>query len=57
MDTFGIIALSLATSALGLSAMNWLRINKLEEKLRDFDVIPKEFDSLKEIDRSPRAKG
>ncbi len=57
MDTFGIIAFSMAVSALGFALMNSQRINKLEEKLRDFDVIPKEFDSLKEIDRSPRAKG
>jgi hypothetical protein len=57
MDTFGIIAFSMAASALGFSIMNTQRNNKLEEKLRDFDVIPKEFESLKEIDRSPRAKG
>ena len=56
MDTFSIIAFSMATSALAFSIMNSLRINKLEEKLREFDVIPREFDSLKEIDRSPRAK-
>ncbi|GAB3037153.1 MULTISPECIES: hypothetical protein [Oleiagrimonas] len=45
MDTFSIIAFTFALSALAFSVKNHERINKLENKLKDFDVIPREFSS------------
>ena len=50
MENFGVLAFTMATSALGITVM-WLihvhgRVNNLEKKLKDFDVIPKEFDSI-----------
>ena len=41
MDTFGILGFVLAVVCLG-------RINNLEKKLKQFDVIPRDFDSEKE---------
>ncbi|MBB6183515.1 hypothetical protein [Oleiagrimonas soli] len=45
MDTFGIIAFTFGLSALAFSIKNHERINILEKKLKDFDVIPREFSS------------
>lgn len=45
MDTFSIIAFTFALPALAFSLKNHERINTLEKKLKDFDVIPKEFSS------------
>ena len=49
MDSFGVLAFTLAMSAFGISMLGLVylhgRLNKLEKKLKDFDVIPKEFES------------
>jgi len=49
MDSFGVLAFTLAMSAFGISILGLVylhgRLNKLENKLKDFDVIPKEFES------------
>ncbi len=49
MDSFGVLAFTMATSALGIAILGFIyahgRLNKLEKKLKDFDVIPKEFES------------
>ena len=45
MDVFGIISFTFALSALGMAIMNQTRINNLEKKLKEFDVIPQEFKS------------
>ena len=45
MDTFGIIAFTFGISALAFSIRNHERINTLEKKLKDFDVIPRDFSS------------
>lgn len=45
MDTFGIIAFTFGLSALAFSIKNHERINTLEKKLKDFDVIPRDFSS------------
>lgn len=45
MDTFGIMAFTFSLPALAFGIMNHERINKLEKKLKDFDVIPREFSS------------
>jgi hypothetical protein len=45
MDAMGILAFTFALPALAFGIRNHERINKLEKKLKDFDVIPKEFDS------------
>jgi hypothetical protein len=47
MDVFGIMAFTFALPALAFAIMNHERINRLENKLKDFDVIPREFDSEK----------
>ena len=41
MDTFGLIGFVMAMVCL-------VRINNLEKKLKQFDVIPRDFDSGKE---------
>ena len=41
MDSFGVIAFVMAMICLA-------RINNLEKKLKQFDVIPRDFDSEKE---------
>jgi len=45
MDTFAIIAFTFGISALGFAVKNHERINALEKKLKEFDVIPREFSS------------
>ena len=45
MDVFGIISFTFALPALGMAIMNQTRINNLEKKLKEFDVIPQEFTS------------
>lgn len=45
MDAFGIMSFTLALPALGIGIMNQMRINNLEKKLKEFDVIPQEFRS------------
>lgn len=45
MDVLGIMAFTFALPALAFAIKNHERINNLEKKLKDFDVIPKEFDS------------
>ena len=45
MDTFSIIAFTFGLSALAFGIKNHERINTLEKKLKDFDVIPKDFSS------------
>ncbi len=50
MDSFGVLAFTMATSALGIAILGFIyahgRLNKLEKKLKDFDVIPKKFESI-----------
>ena len=53
MDVFGIIAFTFALLALAFGIMNRERINNLEKKLKEFDVIPKEFDSEKQNKEAP----
>lgn len=53
MDVFGIMAFTFALPALGFAIMNHERINRLENKLKDFDVIPREFDSDQPEERFP----
>lgn len=43
MDIFGAV-FSLAGVVIGLFA--WMRVENLEKKLKRFDVIPNDFDSL-----------
>ena len=45
MDVFGIMGFTFALSALAMAIMNQMRINNLEKKLKEFDVIPQEFKS------------
>ncbi len=45
MNTFSILALSFSLSALIFSMKNHERINKLEKKLKEFDLIPGEVSS------------
>lgn len=45
MDAFAIMSFTLALPALGIGIMNQMRINNLEKKLKEFDVIPQEFKS------------
>ena len=45
MDTFAILAFTFGLAGLGFAIKNHERINILEKKLKDFDVIPKEFSS------------
>ncbi len=45
MDTFAIIAFTFGLAGLGMAVKNHERINVLEKKLKDFDVIPREFSS------------
>lgn len=45
MEAFGIMSFTLALPALGIGIMNQIRINNLEKKLKEFDVIPQEFKS------------
>lgn len=68
MDGFSVLAFTMAMSALGIAILGFIfvhgRLNKLEEKLKDFDVIPKEFESTpsefdplkKELDKFNPAK-
>ena len=48
MENFGVMPFT--TSALGIAILGFIyvhgRLNKLEKKLKDFDVIPKEFESI-----------
>ena len=53
MDVFGIMAFTFALPALGFAIRNNERLNNLEKKLKEFDVIPKEFDSEKLEKESP----
>ena len=53
MDVFGIMAFMFALPALAFGIMNRERINNLEKKLKEFDVIPKEFDSEKQNKEAP----
>jgi len=50
MDSFGVLAFTLATSALSIAVLGFYyahgRLNKLEKKLKDFGVIPREFESI-----------
>ena len=48
MDVFAIISFTFALVALGIVVMNQTRINNLEKKLKEFDVIPQEFKSDEE---------
>ena len=52
METFGLMAFTMAMAALSISIMGFLyfhgRLKNLEKKLKEFDVIPKEFDSIPE---------
>ena len=48
MEFFGIISFTFALPALGIGVMNQMRINNLEKKLKEFDVIPQEFKSDEE---------
>ena len=45
MDAFAIMSFTFALPALGIGIMNQMRINNLEKKLKEFDVIPQEFKS------------
>ena len=45
MDPLGIVAFTFALPALGIGIMNQFRLNNLENKLKDFDVIPRKFSS------------
>lgn len=45
MDTFSIIAFTLSASALAFSLRNHERINALEKKLQELDIIPGKSDS------------
>jgi hypothetical protein len=45
MDTFGIIGLTFGISALVFSLKNHERINTLEKKLKDLNLIPSAFSS------------
>ena len=45
MENMGIIAFAMAIIAFSLAASFHARLSKLEKKLKDFDVIPEEFDS------------
>lgn len=38
-------ALTFAIIALGLSAVLYIRLENIEKKLKDFDVIPEDFSS------------
>ena len=38
-------ALSFSIAALGLAAFLYMRVDKIERKLKDFDVIPEDFSS------------
>ena len=49
MDTFSIIAFTFSLSALAFGIKNHERVNALEKKLKEFDVIPREFDSEAEL--------
>ena len=64
MENLGVVAFTMALSALGIAIMGLIyghgRLNNLEKKLKEFDVIPKEFDSipkefnsLKELKKEP----
>ena len=64
MDSLGILAFTMATSAFGIAIVGLIyvhgRLNNLERKLKEFDVIPREFDSIpkefnaiKELDKVP----
>lgn len=56
MENLGIVAFMMAMSALGIAIIGFLyahgRINNLEKKLKEFDVIPTEFDSISKEFRS-----
>ena len=45
MDTFSIIAFSLSASALIFSLKNHERINALEKKVKELDIVPPKSDS------------
>jgi len=53
MDVLGMMAFTFALPALALAFKNRERINNLETKLKDFDVLPKEFDSEKQNKEAP----
>ncbi len=53
MDVFGVMAFTFALPALALGIINREHINNLEKKLKEFDVIPKEFDSEKQDKGAP----
>ena len=50
MDDFGVFAFIIATSALSIAVLGFYyahgRLNKLEKKLKDYGVIPREFESI-----------
>ena len=56
MENLGIVAFMTSMSALGIAIMGLIyahgRLNNLEKKLKEFDVIPMEFDSISKEFRS-----
>ena len=46
MEALATVALTFAIMALGMAAHVYIRLGNIEKKLKDFDVIPREFSSL-----------
>ena len=56
MENLGMVAFMMSMSALSIAIMGLLylhgRMNNLEKKLKEFDVIPREFNSIHKEFRS-----
>ena len=56
MENLGVVAFTMALSALAVAIMGLVyvhgRLNNLEKKLKEFDVIPSEFDSIPKGDQA-----
>jgi biopolymer transport protein ExbB/TolQ len=45
MNSLNIVALIFAMSGLGVAVLAYLRLNSLEQKLKDLHVVPEDFSS------------
>ena len=46
MNVFTVIAFTWALMASGIAILAFLRLNNLEKKLKELDVVPEDFSSL-----------
>ena len=45
MNSLNVIALTFAMTGLGFAVLAYLRLNNLEQKLKEFKVLPEDFSS------------